>query len=348
MGPVMKSPKVTVLMPVYNGEKYLRDAIESILKQDFIDFEFLIFNDGSTDDSEKIIRSYSDSRIRLINNEKNIGLVNTLNKGLESALGEYIVRMDCDDVSLKNRLTVQVEFMDKNTNIGASGSYYYRLLNGKKAIMDFPLNQDELKCFMLFICPIAHPTAIIRRCIVIKEKLRYRSEYIHAEDYDFWSQLSEFSQLANVSEVLLNYRIHENQITGNVLFETEKRKSLNDIRSRQLKRLNILPSLEELELHHLISDGSKPENDEMLVKSEVWLKRLMIENQKLKVLNNHYFEKIILERWLRMCFNYYGGRKGLHYFINSELYRLIKLPFKQKLEFFKNLYNSYKRKAIKN
>lgn len=343
----MKIPKVTVLMPVYNGEKYLKDAIESILNQDFIDFEFLIFNDGSTDGSEKIILSFSDSRIKLINNEKNIGLVNTLNKGLDSSLGEYIVRMDCDDVSLKNRLMVQVEFMDKHTNIGASGCYYNLLLKGRKAIVDFPLIQDELKSFMLFSCPIAHPTAIIRRSVVVKEKLRYRPEYVHAEDYDFWSQLSEFSQIANISEVLLNYRIHENQITGNVLFETEKRKSLSAIRSRQLKGLNIEPSAEELLLHHLISDGSKPENVEQLVKSESWLKRLMIENQKLKKLNNHYFEKIILERWLRMCFNYYGGRKGFFYFMNSELYGLIKLPFKQKFELFKNLYYSYKRKSIK-
>lgn len=343
----MKSPKVTVLMPVYNGEKYLRDAIESILKQSFIDFEFLIFNDGSTDDSEKIINSYSDSRIKLINNEKNIGLVNTLNKGLETAIGEYIVRMDCDDVSLKNRLTVQVEFMDRNTNIGASGSYYCRLLNGKKAIMDFPLSQDELKCFMLFICPIAHPTAIIRRSVVVKEKLRYRQEYIHSEDYDFWSQLSEFSQLANVSDVLLNYRVHENQITSNADFAQQRNKTVSAIRKRQLEKIGIISSSDELNIHNLISDGTKPGLLADLNLAEEWLKKLISENDKNRILNKNYIEKIIIERWLRMCFNFYGGAKGLKYFYNSSLYDLVKLPIKTKLELINNLYYSWKRLKIK-
>ena len=167
----MKSPKVTVLMPVYNGKKYLRDAMDSILSQNYTDFEFLIINDGSADDSQKIIDSYSDKRIRSLNNEKNIGLVKTLNKGMDAAKGEYIVRMDCDDVSLKNRLSVQVLFMECQPSLGASGSFYYLLLNGKKAVADFPQSREEIECFMVFNSPIAHPSAIIRKwCIETFDK----------------------------------------------------------------------------------------------------------------------------------------------------------------------------------
>ena len=151
----------------------------------------------------------------MLSNEKNIGLVNSLNIGFESAQGEYIARMDCDDISLPNRLSVQVKFMDQHHTIGASGSFYNLFLNGKKAVADFPLNINEMKCFMVFNSPIAHPTVIIRKSIIQKEKLFYRSEYIHAEDYDLWSQISAVSDLANVSDVLLNYRVHENQITSN-------------------------------------------------------------------------------------------------------------------------------------
>lgn len=343
----MKSPKVTVLMPVYNGEKYLSDAIKSILDQDFTDFEFLIINDGSTDGSVKIIESFSDSRIRLVNNEKNIGLVNSLNKGFELAKGEYIARMDCDDISLKNRLSVQVKFMDNNSGVGASGSFYYLLLNDKKAVADFPVSQEEMKCFMVFNCPIAHPSAIIRTSIVQKDKLQYRSEFIHAEDYDLWSQISETSNLANVSDVLLTYRVHENQITGHKNTVVAKKISLNGIRSRHLNKLGIVPSAEELELHNLISDGLKPANDEQIKKAEEWLKKIILENQKRNVFNESYLGKIVLERWLRFCYNYWGGRKGIKYFMSSELRNSIKLPLKQKFEFYKNLYITYKRKGIK-
>ena len=343
----MRNCKVTVLMPVFNGEKYLRDAMDSILSQDFTDFEFLIINDGSTDGSQKIIDSYTDSRIRVLNNENNIGLVNTLNKGLESALGEYIVRMDCDDVSLSNRLSVQVAFMDKNINVGACGSFYNLMLNEKKAVVDFPLKNEEISGFMVFNSPMAHPTVIIRKSLIDAHRLRYRSEYIHAEDYDLWSQLSEISELANVSDVLLNYRVHENQITSTEKFIVAKNESLNAIRLRHLKLLNIIPTNDEMKVHHLLSDGRKALSDEVLNKSELWLKRIHIDNHSQKVFSVEYLDKIILERWLRMCFNYYGGRRGFQHFINSTLYSIIKLPLKQKLEFFKNLYNSYKRKMIK-
>jgi len=344
----MKAPKVSVIMPVYNGEKYLKEAIESILSQNFIDFEFIIINDGSTDNSDKIIHSYSDSRINIVNNDKNIGLINTLNKALGIALGEYIVRMDCDDISVDNRISTQVKFMDSHPNVGASGSYYNLMLNGKKALADFPLNTSEIKSFMIFNCPIAHPSAIIRNSLIKKENIVYRAEYIHSEDYDFWSEISECADLANIPAVLLNYRVHSNQITGNPALLVNKNQSLDAIRSRHLKLLNIVPTTDELIIHNLISDGRKAESDDQFLRSEAWLKKIMLENQKNEVLDKRYFEKIILERWLRLCFNYYGGRKGLQKFLNSDLNRSIKLPLKQRLEFFKNLYNSWKRKTIKN
>lgn len=343
----MSSPKVTVLMPVYNGEKYLRSAIESILDQDLKDFEFIIINDGSTDRSLEIIRSYTDPRIRLVQNEKNIGLVNTLNKGIELALGEYIVRMDCDDLSMKNRLSAQVSFMDNNKTIGVSGSYYYLLLDGKKALTDFPLKEEEMKCFMIFNCPIAHPTAIIRNSLLKEENLRYRPEYAHSEDFDLWSRISEKYELANISEVLLNYRVHANQITGNIHLAEQRYKSVNSIRGRHLQKMGVMPSAEEIVIHNMVSDGTKAESKEQMDLAEQWLTKLVIENDKNKKLDKHSFEKIIIERWLRVCFNYFGGIKGLKYFYNSSLNKLVKLPVKTKLELIRTLYNSWKRLKIK-
>ena len=113
----MRNPKITVLMPVYNGEKYLREAIGSILNQTFNDFEFLIINDSSTDSTREIILSYDDTRIRLEDNEKNIGLTHSLNKGLRLAKGKYVARMDADDISLPDRLEKQLAVIENNTDV---------------------------------------------------------------------------------------------------------------------------------------------------------------------------------------------------------------------------------------
>ncbi len=344
----MKAPKVTVLMPVYNGEKYLKDAIESIIGQDFTDFEFLIINDGSTDGSGTIMASYSDPRIHIVNNEKNIGLVNSLNKAMELAFGEYIVRMDCDDISLKNRLSVQVKFMDANQNFGASGSYYYLLRNGTKAIVDFPLKENEIKCFMIFNCPIAHPSAIIRNSLIKKYNLKYSSDYLHSEDYDLWSRMSEISGLSNLSDVLLKYRVHANQITGSTHLASTRYKSVNAIRSRHLKKMGVEPSEKEMLVHNLVSDGETPTSVEQFNEVEQWLKKLVLTNDKKLVLDTNYFQKIILERWIRVCFNYFQGVKGFRYFYRSELYSLTALTFRSKLELTRTVYYSWKRLKMKN
>ena len=119
----MAAPKISVLMSVFNGERYLIKAIDSILNQTFKDFEFIIIDDGSMDSSNAIIRSFDDPRVRLIENEKNIGLTKSLKKGIDLCRGEYIARMDGDDISLPERLKKQVEFMDHNRGVGISGTW---------------------------------------------------------------------------------------------------------------------------------------------------------------------------------------------------------------------------------
>lgn len=343
----MKTPKVTVLMPVYNGEKYLREAIESILNQHFTDFEFLIINDGSTDSSADIISSYSDSRIRIINNEQNIGLVNTLNKGLKESKGEYIARMDCDDVSVRKRLSVQVKFMEKNKNVGVSGSNYYVLRGNKKAIADLPISEKEIRCFMLFNCPIAHPTAIMRADAIRKNDLNYSSEFKHSEDYDLWSHIADKYGIINLSEPLLNYRMHNDQITGNLSFALTRYESVNSIRSRHIQKLGIIPSSEELKIHNLLSDAGKPVGMDQVELAQQWLSKLVIINNEKKVFDKHYFEKIVLERWMRLCFNFFKGKKAFGYFYDSELYKITDVPLKIKLELLRGIYYSWKRLKIK-
>ena len=202
---------VSVVMPVYNGEKYLKEAIESILKQSYTDFEFIILNDGSTDKTEEIILSYDDPRIVYVKNENNLQIVETLNKGISLAKGKYIARMDADDISLSERLKKQVDFMDKNPEIGVCGSWV-EYFGGQEGIWKTPQKDDEIKMSLFMGSPFSHPSVIIRRDL-FSDKCSYSSEYPQAEDYYLWSVLAPRCQFHNIQEVLLRYRIHSCQLS---------------------------------------------------------------------------------------------------------------------------------------
>ena len=211
-----EKPRVAVLMSVYNGEKYLREAIDSILNQTFKDFEFLIIDDGSTDNSSDIIRSYTDPRIRLIQNEKNIGLTRSLNKGLKLAKGEYIARMDGDDIALSDRLEKQVSFLDKYEDVKLVGSSYYEIDESDKVLgrVDCLTNNDDIqRRFLLPNNCFCHPSTMFRKeCI---EKVgTYREFFKYAQDYDLWRRIAEEYNVANIGEPLLKWRISHNSISS--------------------------------------------------------------------------------------------------------------------------------------
>jgi glycosyltransferase involved in cell wall biosynthesis len=176
------NPKVTVLMSVYNAGEHLRDAVRSILDQSHADFEFLIVDDASADRSVEIIESFLDPRIRIIRNEKNLGLAVSLNKGLDAATGEYVARMDCDDISAKDRLQAQVDLLERNPRVGACGTWIRHI--GEKRIIRYYTDPDILKCILLFDPPMAHPTVMFRRDLFLRNGLRYDAAYRRSQDYE--------------------------------------------------------------------------------------------------------------------------------------------------------------------
>ena len=210
----MKNPKVTVLMSAYNGEKYLREAIDSILGQTFKDFEFLIINDGSTDKTGEILKSYNDPRIKIINNNKNIGLTKSLNKGLRLAKGEYIARQDADDISMPERLKKEVEFLERNRNVGLVGTDYFMINEkGKSVHIVKCLNGSrELKEKLLEGNQFGHGSVMLRRECIDKVGT-YREEFKFAQDYDFYLRIAEVYDVANTSEPLYKWRIDSKSIS---------------------------------------------------------------------------------------------------------------------------------------
>ncbi|MEX1188541.1 MAG: glycosyltransferase family 2 protein, partial [Bacteroidia bacterium] len=204
-----KYPRVSVFMPVYNAGPYLKEAIESILNQDFQDLEFVIVNDGSKDESESVILSYSDSRIRYIKNPHNLGLIASLNLGMEICLGEYIVRMDQDDISLKNRISQQVKFMDENPSYGLIGSWFEDFGEGIDShVVKYSGDDAHIRLRHLYQTHISHPTAVMRTSVIRENKIRFDPDFEHGEDYNCWVTFSEFCKLSNFPEVLVRKRDH--------------------------------------------------------------------------------------------------------------------------------------------
>lgn len=227
-------PKISVVMPTFNSEKYLKEAIDSILKQTFSDFELIIIDDMSCDNTKNIVLSYQDSRIRFIENKsKNIS--KALNIGIQHSKGEYIARMDSDDVSLPERLKKQYEFLENNKHISILGtnvieiSEYGDFLR-KSSFIKKPTIIDALSS-----CVVCHPTVMFRKKDLNKWDLRYNEQYKTAEDQELWARALLVVNIYNLDDALLKYRKHTESAT--IITRECGEKNLIPIRNNILKKL---------------------------------------------------------------------------------------------------------------
>ncbi len=208
---MMKSdccPKVSVLMPVYKTQEiYLREAIESILKQTFSDFEFLILDDAPDDNREKIVMSYRDNRIIYFKNKVNIGITQSRNKLIDLAKGEYLAVFDHDDISLPTRLEDEVAYLDSHPEVGVVSGWLEFF--PKKKISRHPENNLDIKIDLVKCCAIAHTAAMIRKSVLDAFHIKYEEAYSPAEDYMLFLKLAEVTMFHNIQKVLVKYRSHE-------------------------------------------------------------------------------------------------------------------------------------------
>ena len=206
----MVNPKISVIMSVYNGERYLREAIESILNQTFADFEFIIVNDGSTDSSLEIIQSYQDERIRVINNEINIGLTKSLNKAITEAHGEYIARQDADDISLPNRFEEQLRYLEQHPETVLLGTSIYMIDEDGKTLGKCTAMAEPSKSLTKGN-PFNHGSTMFKSEIVHKLG-GYNELFRYCQDYELWLRMAKYYEVRNLKQVLYKLRSHDENI----------------------------------------------------------------------------------------------------------------------------------------
>jgi len=206
--------KITAIIPVYNAEYFLKPAIDSILNQTFKDFELLAINDGSTDSSLEILTSFKDSRLKIINNDKNRGIIYTLNRGINEAKGKYIARMDADDIALPERLALQVDYLEKNPNVVLLGGCA-EVINQRGKVFDtltIPLTHKDILNNIFSSNCFIHPSVMFHKSVA--QRLgAYDTNAQHAEDYDLWLRIIQEHQVANLPQPLIQYRVHPDQIS---------------------------------------------------------------------------------------------------------------------------------------
>jgi glycosyltransferase involved in cell wall biosynthesis len=315
---VSEAPKVTVLMPVYRNEQYLKKAIESILNQTFKDFEFLIICDDPSDNIRTILDHFQshDERIKAFYFQERQGLVSALNKGCGLAKGKYIARMDADDISLPKRFSRQVAFLDEHPDVGVVGSWARLCSNNKDAgIRKVPGEHNFIKWCLCFYCPMIHPSVMLRKETLIRSG-GYSDEMIHAEDYDLWRRLCIVANIANIQEVLIHLRLHEASVSSS--YRAEQRK--NSIRISQLMISDVLGKKIPIDLIKTLWNTGYISYDDALLSARLILS---IYQDILPDIPKEERKKISNDAALRLCNLAYGC--GLNYRVSRIISIAIKL-----------------------
>jgi hypothetical protein len=277
-------PAISVVMPVYNAASYLAEAVTSVLQQDFRSFELLICDDGSLDDSPIIASAFTkDRRVRLIRNELNLGLIETLHKAYSLCRADFIARMDADDVCDLQRFGRQLKFLRCNPHTAIVGGAIRFFGNGTPFVFNFPTSHAAIKAGMLFFSPLAHPAIMFRRELVQANLFQYSDKFRHAEDYHLWSHLLSRVQVANLPDVVLNYRLHSAQVSS-AQAEEQYQAALR-VRRSLLENCGLQPTEAEIALHETLVLGRPSSGRDYLEQVACWLARLEDANTTSKYLD---------------------------------------------------------------
>ncbi|GJG93483.1 glycosyltransferase [Cupriavidus pauculus] len=299
-------PLISVVMPAYNAQEHLAEALQSVLQQTYEYFEVILIDDGSSDHTLEIARSFDDPRIRIVENESNLGLVNTLNKALGYCRGDYIARMDADDLCVPERFQLQVDFLAEHPEVGVVGGAIRFFDNiPTPYTFHFPTAHEDIRVALMFYCPLAHPALMFRRSVYDEGKLKYTSEFPHAEDYWLWSRFTVGVRSANLPDLLLHYRLHKKQVSTSE--SNHQYLASRSVRGWMFSQAGIDLTQSDSELHEsLILERYDP-RPEYLNAVATWFQKLESANARsafwdagaLNGLLRERFRKVLVETGVR-------------------------------------------------
>jgi len=295
----MSTPLLSIIMLSYNAELYLKEAISSILLQDFNDYEFIIIDDCSTDNSLEIIKSFKDLRIKIHQNKTNQGIVYNRNRGIKLSSGKYIGMLDSDDIALPGKFRKQIEFLEKNPDFGMIGSWALLIDNNGKLLKNnwkLSARPEKIPSIMFFKNYFVQSAVVFRR-EVLPDYL-YKTGYEIVEDYKLWMDIIKKSKAWNLPEYLVKYRIHGNNMT--ISGENIVKENLVAVYNELFKELGIEPTEEELKIHHIIREGLLIRDFNTFKNAKNWLIKLLYYNSIKKIYDRKAFAEMLLNRWTKL------------------------------------------------
>lgn len=297
-------PLMTMVIPVFNGERFLASAIESVLAQDFDAYELLIVDDGSTDESCEVATSYSDPRVRVLSNDQNRGIPETQNRALAEARGKYFGVLDQDDIACPARISRQVELLEEEREVAAVGAWYRAIddtggVTGR--IKKTPVEYAEIACSLLFFSAMHQPVVTLRTEVL--RRYGYRTRYPVCSDYDLWTRLATDHVVCNLPEVLAYYRQGSHQTSKRAAQRLAK--DTIEIQRKLLCRLGLSPTEEDLSKHFGIPRKKRfgihcDVDDSYLGWLSNWFGELVSGNDRCGIYEPAVLSRILRSYWRRM------------------------------------------------
>lgn len=334
----MQNPEISVIIPVFNAAPFLQESIESILNQTFSDFELIILNDKSTDESLDIIKKIqsSDNRIIIIDKAQNVGPANLRNEGINVAKGDFIALMDADDIAAPTRFEKQITLLKNNPEIGVCGTGFTFFGSKKNKTIKHSTTHDAIKVSFLHSCNLGNPTVMFKKEVL--GDLKFDNDFVPAEDYDLWSRLLAKTNFHNIPESLLNYRQHDTNISKTKIDNVNR--SVKRVKINQLTALEINPADPQIDFYLNAVSLQKGLSPDEIIETITASKFLVSQNKKLGYFNQGLLEKHINKVLVRTIRNAGSFNSTFYKHLSKNentLFRKISL-FDRVLLYFKSLF----------
>ena len=295
------APCVSVVLPVHNVADYIESAIKSVLKQTFADFELLVFDDCSTDGTAARVQALADPRLRFFQNSRNLGRAGTDNAAIPYVRGEFIAKMDGDDLCHPERLARQVAYLNSHPEVNMVGSWMQNF-GASTYLNRYPATPAAAQVLTLFTPPIGNPSVMLRASLLREGNMRYNATLRQAEDYDFFARYLRELRIVTLPEALMQYRVPAAADTHRAAILSERAGVASEVRARLLSDWGLAYTARELHVHNTIAVLERPLGDVSLPEAEAWLGRLLRHNQERPLFEPAALRQGLGRRWFEVCY----------------------------------------------